>query len=134
MAKSNVTALEFTHGKSEKVYQMKNPQNEKLLSLILDSWNKAVVFVDTNHIIQYMNSPAKKQYSKYGNVIGKSIFDCHNEKSGKIIRECFEKLKNSLDEVLITDSEKHRVYMRSVSDENGILIGYYERYEPPVKK
>ncbi len=113
---------------------MKKQQNGNLLSLILDSWNKAVVFVDTNHIIQYMNSPAKKQYSKYGDVIGKSIFDCHNEKSGEIIRDCFEKLKNGLDEVLITDSEKHRVYMRSVSDENGIFIGYYERYEPPVEK
>jgi DUF438 domain-containing protein len=107
---------------------------EKILSLILDSWNKPVVFVDTNHIIRYMNLPAKKHYSKWGDAIGKSIFDCHNENSCKIIKDVFVKLQDGSEEVLFTDNEKHRVYMRSVRGENGELIGYYERYDPPVKK
>ena len=34
---------------------------------------------------------------------------------------------------MITDSPKHRVYMRAVRDEDGKVIGYYERYDPPVK-
>jgi DUF438 domain-containing protein len=107
---------------------------EKILSLILDNWNKSVVFVDSNHIIQYMNLHAKKQYSKWGDVIGKSIFDCHNENSRKIINDVFLQLKKGSEEVLFTDNEKHRVYMRSVRDEEGNLLGYYERYEPPLVK
>ena len=106
----------------------------KLLTLILDSWNESVVFVDTNHIIRYMNTPAIKHYAKWGNVLGKSIFDCHNADSCKIIRDCFARLQNGEEEVLFADNEKHRVYMRGVRDPKGNLIEYYERYEsPPLK-
>ena len=105
----------------------------KLLSSILDSWHKPVVFVDADHIIRYMNAPARTHYAKWGDVIGKDIFHCHNEKSCQIIRESFQKLQNGEEEVLITSSEKHRVYMRAVRDD-GHLIGYYERYELPVGK
>jgi DUF438 domain-containing protein len=106
----------------------------ELLNLILDSWNESVVFVDTNHIIRYMNTPAKKHYAKWGEVLGKSIFDCHNPGSCKIIRDCFARLQNGEAEILFADNEKHRVYMRGVRDTKGKLIGYYERYEPPVIK
>ena len=41
--------------------------------------------------------------------------------------------REGLDERLITDNEKHRIYMRAVRDGDGNVIGYYERYEPPVK-
>ena len=34
----------------------------------------------------------------------------------------------------ITDDENHRIYMRAVRDKVGEVIGYYERYEPPVKQ
>ncbi len=47
-----------------------------------------------------------------------------------------EKTKGNLtgeDERMITDNEKYRIYMRAVRDEQGELIGYYERDEPPVK-
>jgi DUF438 domain-containing protein len=103
---------------------------EKLLSLILDSWNKPLVFVDADHIIQYMNEPAKKHYAVWGDCLGKSIFDCHNEKSCDIIQKAFKQLENGSEEVLFTDTEKQRVYIRGVRDENGKLAGYYERYEP----
>lgn len=105
-----------------------------ILSLILDNWNKPVVFVDSNHIIRYMNSPAKKHYKKWGNVIGKSIFDCHNKKSTNIIKDAFKKLEEGDEEALIVDNKKHRIYMRAVKDEKNFLIGYYERYELPNRK
>ena len=53
----------------------------ELLTLILDSWNNSVVFVDTSHVIRYMNAPARMHYAKWGDVLGKSIFDCHNPDS-----------------------------------------------------
>jgi len=40
-------------------------------------------------------------------------------------------MKQGLDEELITDNKKYRIYMRAVRSETGTLIGYYERYEPP---
>ena len=99
--------------------------------LILDSWNKPVVFVDTNHTIQYMNRAARRHYAKWGNTIGKSIFDCHNQNSRKIIEEAFKELAEGEEEIMIVNSARHRVYMKSVTDEKGEFIGYYERYDPP---
>lgn len=106
--------------------------NTDILSYIFNSWNKPLVFVDTNHTIIYMNTPAKIHYAKWGDVIGKSIFHCHNEKSSQIIKDAFAKLKNGQEEVLILNNEKHRVYMRGARDEHASLIGYYERYDPPL--
>ncbi len=106
----------------------------ELLNLIFDSWNEEVVFVDTNHIIQYVNAPAAKKYAKWGNILGKSIFDCHNPDSCKMIREMFARFENGENDILFVRNEKHRVYMRAVRDTKGKLIGYYERFEPPVIK
>jgi DUF438 domain-containing protein len=105
-------------------------QREELLSRILDSWNKPVVFADTDHIIRYMNKEARKHYAKWGDVIGKSLLDCHNGNSVRIIKDCFARHQAGEDEVLYIDNEKHRVYSRAVRDEAGNLIGYTERYEP----
>jgi hypothetical protein len=33
------------------------------------------------------------------------------------------------EERLITDNKKHRIYMRAVRDQDGRVLGYYERYE-----
>jgi len=103
----------------------------RMLNLILDSWNKPIVFVDADHMIRYMNKTAKRHYSKWGNVIGKSIYDCHNQSSKEIMVSAFNDLRGGEREVLIVDSKKHRVYMRGVKDEEGRLIGYCERYDPP---
>jgi nitrogen-specific signal transduction histidine kinase len=37
-----------------------------MLSLILDSLQEEVVFVDTNHVIRYMNSAGKRHYARFG--------------------------------------------------------------------
>ncbi|OGO17847.1 MAG: hypothetical protein A2Z02_06175 [Chloroflexi bacterium RBG_16_48_7] len=108
-------------------------KDEKLLMMILDSWDKPMVFADTVHIIRYMNLPARKHYAKWGDVLGKRIFECHNEKSCDTIRDVFKRLSNGETEALISDSPKRRVFMRAVRGENNELIGYYERYEPPSK-
>ena len=106
--------------------------DSRLLSLLLDSWNKPVVFVDTAHLIRYMNMPARRHYAKWGDVIGKSIFHCHSSTSREIIESAYHGLTDGRKEVLIVNSHKHRVYMRAVRDEDGTLIGYYERYDAPL--
>lgn len=51
---------------------------KEILFGILDAYAYEIVFVDRNHIVQYMNKTAKQ---RYGNrvKIGKSLFNCHNE-------------------------------------------------------
>ena len=79
-----------------------------------------------------MNAPARRHYSKWGDVIGKSIFDCHNSTSRKVIEAAYQDLLGGRKEVLITNSPRHRVFMRAVRDEDGTLMGYYERYDAPL--
>ena len=98
---------------------------------LLDALKNPLLFVDTGHVIRYLNRSALEHYDKGAELIGTSIFDCHNAESNAVIREVFAALENGEEERLITDSEKYRIYMRAVRDESGKLIGYYERYEPP---
>ena len=105
----------------------------EMLSVMLDNWHKPLVFVDHNHIIRYLNKPAKKKYAKYGDVIGKSLLDCHNENSCRLIKEGFARLQTGAEEVLLSDTPKSRYYIHAVRDENGNLLGYYDRYDPPIK-
>jgi DUF438 domain-containing protein len=106
--------------------------NLEVREAILDSLKDPLVFVDTNHTIQYMNEAAIRHYEEGVNLIGRPIFECHNEQSNRIIVEIFSDFENGTEERLITDNEKHRIYMRAVRDIDGQLLGYYERYEPPA--
>ena len=92
-----------------------------------------VLFADREHIVRYMNKAAAAHYSEGEALLGSSLFDCHNAESGRIMREIFAEMEEGLEERRITDNEKFRIYMRAVRDGEGKLIGYYERYEPPVK-
>jgi DUF438 domain-containing protein len=102
----------------------------EILPLILDNLKSAVVFVDNEHIIRYLNAAARKKYAKYGEIIGKSIFHCHNENSCRMIRDYHEKMRAGADEFLLAEREAYRAYMRSVRSPEGELLGYYEIHEP----
>lgn len=102
---------------------------------IVDNEKNPVCFVDTNHIITYMNKSALKRYAHRGgaNLIGKSLFDCHNENSKKLTLEYINRFieDENLNEIFIGHNEKHKEnnYIVAVRDENKKLIGYYERHE-----
>jgi DUF438 domain-containing protein len=106
----------------------------ELFEAFMDSLKDPFVFVDNEHIIRYMNNAAFGHHEKAESLPGSSIFDCHNDESNVVINSIYQKMQNGLDEELITDNEKFRIYMRAVRDKNGELLGYFERYEPPVKK
>jgi DUF438 domain-containing protein len=103
----------------------------ELLNAFLDSLKHPFVFVDTDHVIRYMNKAATDRYKGRPAEVGRSIFDCHNENSKRIILDVFESLKMGEDEKIIADDEHDRVFMRAVRDKEGNLVGYYERFEPP---
>ena len=106
----------------------------ELMAAFLNSLKNPFLFADTNHKVVYMNRAAVRHYEQGEMLIGTSLLDCHNEQSQKQIIEILAAMKAGEDERLITDNEKYRIYMRAVRDVEGNLLGYYERYEPPVKK
>lgn len=96
----------------------------------LDSFDTPVQFVTPDHIIRYMNKAAVAHFTEGEALLGRSLMDCHNERSQAMIREVLEALRNGEQERLITDKPEQRVYMRAARDATGEVIGYYERYEP----
>jgi len=106
--------------------------NKTFLESLLNSIKEPILFADTNHIVQYMNKAAIAHYSEGEKLLKTNLLECHNEESQKMIIEILAEMQNGLEEKLITDNEKHRIFMRAVRDEKGKFIGYFERYEPPI--
>lgn len=104
---------------------------------IIDIDEKAIVICNLEHEIIYMNPAAVKQYQKRGgaDLIGKSIFDCHNPHSQELIKKNVQAMKEdkSLNKIFefhkTRDGANDDVYCAAIRDENGELIGYYERFE-----
>jgi DUF438 domain-containing protein len=104
-----------------------------LIAAILDSLKDPILFADTGHVTRYMNKAAIAHYEGGASLIGRSLLECHNERSQALMIEILAAMHAGEDERLITDNEEHRVYMRAVRDAEGRLLGYYERYEPPAR-
>jgi len=102
-----------------------------ILEAILDSLKDPLLYADAKHVIRYMNTAAKTYYKEGEKLIGTSLLDCHDEQSCKVIIDLLEAMNTGVDERLITDNEKHRIYMRAVRDADGNVLGNFERYEPP---
>jgi len=99
---------------------------------ILDDIVHPVVFVDNTHVIRYLNAPARKRYYDqrgYSELIGKSLFDCHNPASKKQILSIHARLAGGKKEICIGVFRGERIWVVGVSDAAGALIGYYERYD-----
>lgn len=103
----------------------------EILKGILNSYPYSIVFVDNEYIIRFMNKPAQDHHLKKGrNLIGKSIFDCHNEKSIEKIKKNYEEIKTTGKDIfLFVNSKNQRVYMQGVKNEKGEWIGFIERFE-----
>ena len=105
------------------------------LKSIIDMDRASVVICNLDHEIIYMNPAAIGRYHKSGGVklIGKSLLDCHNEKSNEIIRKVIAWFAESADHNMIhtfhNEKENKDVYMVALRDEAQNLIGYYEKHE-----
>ncbi len=103
----------------------------EILKGILDSYPYPIVFVDNEYIIRFMNKNAHEHHKKKGrDLMGKSIFDCHSEKSIEKIKKYYEQIKSSGEERFVfVNSKNQRVYMQGVRNEKGEWIGFIERFE-----
>ena len=63
---------------------------------VLEADRAAVVICDLEHTIIYMNPAAIARYEKWGGktLLGKSLLDCHNEKSREMIHKGAMREKN----------------------------------------
>ncbi|MBO4897349.1 MAG: PAS domain-containing protein [Clostridia bacterium] len=90
-----------------------------------------IVVCDTNSKIVYMNPSAKARY--HADLTGKSLKECHNEKSNEMIEKVLLWFKKSKDNNKIftfrNEKENKDVYMVALRDDDGNLIGYYEKHE-----
>lgn len=95
----------------------------------------AIVICNCAHEIIYMNPAAKKSYAKYGggNLVGKSIFDCHNPHSVSAIKKVVEWFMQSKTHNRIYTAYHARqqkdVYIVALRNAEKELIGYYEKHE-----
>ncbi len=106
---------------------------------ILDSIHHRLVFVDTDHVIRYLNRAARRWFYQkrgYADLVGRSIFACHNPDSREQLLELYRRLQQGEDAVFVKITpENEKASMVAVRDGQGRLLGYFERFEdlhPPV--
>ena len=102
---------------------------------IIDEDKCAVVICNPEHEIIYMNPAAIARYEKRGgaDLVGQSLLDCHNSQSremiGKVVSWFKESEKHNRIYTFHNEKENKDVYMVALRDEEGALIGYYEKHE-----
>lgn len=102
---------------------------------VIDQDRCAVVICNRKHEIIYMNPAAIKRYEKRGgeNLLGQSLLNCHNAESCQKIEEVLQWFEaseeNNLVYTFFNEKENKDVYMVALRDEEGRLIGYYEKHE-----
>ena len=105
-------------------------ENDSIAELVLENLPVSIVYVDASHTIRYLNAAARHHYEKWGDIVGKSIFHCHNEKSVQRIKAAYREFQNGADEILYGENSERYAFMRSARDSEGTLVGYFEALEP----
>lgn len=107
----------------------------KLFKSIIDQDNANVVVCDLDHKIVYMNPIACERYAKRGGaaLVGRSLMDCHNPDSQEKIRKVIAWFSacpsNNRVHTFFNEKQNKDGYMVALRDEDGTLIGYYEKHE-----
>ena len=102
---------------------------------VLEQDRAPVLLCDLNHTIVYLNRAAAERYAQQGGaaLLGKSLMRCHPPKAREIIERVLDWFRESPTHNLVyefrNDEENKDVYMVALRDENGTLIGYYEKHE-----
>ena len=101
---------------------------------IIEQDREHVVICDLNHTILYMNPSAIRDYAKYG---GASLLG-RNPQSVAAIQKVVDWFAADKSHNLIFthyDAKHDRdVYMVALRDDDGTLIGYYEKHESRTRE
>lgn len=102
---------------------------------ILDQDDTAIVICNLNHEIIYMNPKACEAQAKRGGaaLIGRNLLACHSPESREKIQKILEWFKadksNNWVHTFFNPNQVKDGYMVALRDEEGSLIGYYEKHE-----
>ncbi len=98
---------------------------------VIDSDKAPIVICDLENTVVYMNPASIARYKV--DITGKSIKNCHNAESGEKIDRVVAWFKESKDNNIVftyhSEKENKYIYMVALRDDNGTLIGYYEKHE-----
>ena len=98
---------------------------------IIDQDNAPIVICDLEHTVVYMNPASIQCY--HIDLTGKNIKTCHNAHSNEKIDKVVDWFAKSCDNNIVFTSRNEKetkdVYMVALRDDNGTLIGYYEKHE-----
>lgn len=104
-----------------------------LFKSVLEQDTAPVVICDPEHTIVYMNPAACEHYRKYGQLLGKNLLACHNERSGQLINRILDWFRedpsHNRAHTFYNAKQNKDVYMIALRDDAGTLIGYYEKHE-----
>ena len=102
-----------------------------LFKSVIDQDTAPIVICDTAHTVVYMNPASIARY--HVDLTGKSLKACHNADSNDKIDRVLAWFAQSRTHNRVytsrNDAENKDVYMIALRDENGTLIGYYEKHE-----
>ena len=108
----------------------------ELFKSVLEQDRAPIVICDLEHTIVYMNPVAIERYHK--DLTGQNLKKCHNEKSNDLIDKVISWFKESAGNNIVYSynnvKENKDVSIVALRDENGELIGYYEKHEYRTKE
>ena len=114
---------------------MDNRDLSKYFKSIIDQDRCAVVICNLAHGIIYMNPAAVERYAKRGGdaLVGQNLLSCHSPQSAEQIKKVVawfgESPAHNIIHTFRNEKENKDVYMVALRDEDGTLIGYYEKHE-----
>ena len=104
---------------------------EQYYKSIIDQDTAPIVVCDLDSTILYMNPASIKRY--HGDLTGKSLKQCHNADSNAKIDRVLDLFARSKDHNIVytsrNDKENKDIYMVALRNEDGTLIGYFEKHE-----
>lgn len=106
-----------------------------LFKSVLEQDTAPVVLCDLDDTIVYINPAAHEHYIKYGGykIVNTDLKIYHNDRSCEIIKNVVAWFGASKDNNIVhtfyNQKENKDVYMVALRDDNGVLIGYYEKHE-----
>jgi DUF438 domain-containing protein len=95
---------------------------------VIPDWAKemncAVTVCDKEGVILYMNDKAKATFAKHGDLVGKNLMGCHNERSREIIKNLLE--TGGCNAYTIEKEGVHKVIYQTAWKQDGEIAGLVE--------
>ncbi len=104
---------------------------ERLFKSVLEQDKAPIVVCDMQSTVVYMNPSAIARYHR--DLTGENLKNCHpadaNEKIDRVLAWFEKSREHNIVYTYRNDAENKDVYMVALRDEDGTLIGYYEKHE-----